>query len=196
MIRINLLPFRSNRKKENIRRQLSIFVLSLILAVVAIFGVNFFLGSQIDDLGRRITTTQAELEKYEKINKEIEEIKKKLDNLNKKLAVIRELEANRYEPVRLLDTLSQVMIEKRMWYTALDMKTELVNISGIAMDDKTVADFMLRLEGSGLFSAVNLKTLKQVEVQKTTVKSFEIACHKKKVQKAETKTTEEVGAKK
>ncbi len=196
MIRINLLPFRSNRKKENIRRQLSIFVLSLILAVVAIFGVNFFLGSQIDDLGRRITTTQAELEKYEKINKEIEEIKKKLDNLNKKLAVIRDLEANRYEPVRLLDTLSQVMIEKRMWYTALDMKAELVNISGIAMDDKTVADFMLRLEGSGLFSAVNLKTLKQVEVQKTTVKSFEIACHKKKVQKAETKTTEEVGAKK
>jgi type IV pilus assembly protein PilN len=196
MIRINLLPFRSNRKKENIRRQLSVFVLSLILTVVAIFGVNMYLGSEIDDLGRRITTTQAELVKYEKINKEIEEIKKKLDNLNKKLAVIRDLEANRYEPVRLLDTLSQVMIEKRMWYTALDMKADLVNISGVAMDDKTVADFMLRLEGSGLFSAVNLKTLKQVEVQKTTVKSFEIACHKKKVQKAETKTTEEVGAKK
>ena len=38
MIRINLLPFRSTRKKENIRRQLSIFVLSLILAVVAYFS--------------------------------------------------------------------------------------------------------------------------------------------------------------
>jgi type IV pilus assembly protein PilN len=196
MIRINLLPFRSTRKKENIRRQLSIFVLSLILAVVAIFGVNLLLSSQIDDLGRRITTTQAELEKYEKINKEIEEIKKKLDNLNKKMAVIRDLEANRYEPVRLMDTLSQVIIEKRMWYTALDMKSDLVNISGIAMDDKTVADFMLRLESSGLFSAVNLRTLKQVEVQKTTVKSFEISCHKRPVQKAETNTTEEVGAKK
>lgn len=196
MIRINLLPFRSNRKKENIRRQLSVFVLSLILTVVAIFGVNMYLGSEIDDLGRRITTTQAELVKYEKINKEIEEIKKKLDNLNKKLAVIRDLEANRYEPVRLMETLSQVMIEKRMWYTALDMKSELVNISGVAMDDKTVADFMLRLEGSGLFSAVNLKTLKQVEVQKTTVKSFEIVCHKKKLQQAEVKTKEEIGAKK
>jgi type IV pilus assembly protein PilN len=196
MIRINLLPFRSTRKKENVRRQLSIFVLSLILTLVAIFGVNLLLSNQIDDLSSRITTTQAELEKYDKINKEIEEIKKKLDNLNKKMAVIRDLEANRYEPVRLLDTLSQVIIEKRMWYTALDMKSDLVNISGIAMDDKTVADFMLRLEGSGLFSTVNLKTLKQVEVQKTTVKSFEISCHKTPVKKAETKTTEEVGAKK
>lgn len=196
MIRINLLPFRSNRKKENIRRQLSIFVLSLVLTVVAIFGVNLFLGNQIDDLSRRITTTQTELEKYEKINKEIEEIKKKLDNLNKKLAVIRELEANRYEPVRLMDTLSQVLIAKRMWYTALDMKSDVVNISGIALDDKTVADFMLRLEGSELFSAVNLKTLKQADVQKTTVKSFEIACHKKKESDAATKTTDKVGAKK
>jgi type IV pilus assembly protein PilN len=196
MIRINLLPFRSTRKKENIRRQLSVCVLSLILTLVAIFGVNLLLGSQVDDLSRRITTTQAELEKYEKINKEIEEIKKKLDNLNKKMAVIRDLEANRYEPVRLMDTLSQVIIEKRMWYTALDMKSDLVNISGIAMDDKTVADFMLRLEGSGLFAAVNLKTLKQIEVQKTPLKSFEIICQKRVVQKAETKTTEEAGAKK
>lgn len=196
MIRINLLQFRSARTKENIRRQLSISLLVVIMTLVSLFGVYLLLGSQIDDLNSRIKTTTAELEKYDKINREIEEIKKKLDNLNKKLAVIRDLEANRYEPVRLLDTLSQVMIDKRMWYTALDMKAELVNISGIAMDDKTVADFMLRLEGSGLFSAVNLKTLKQVEVQKTTVKSFEIACHKKKVQKAETKTTEEVGAKK
>ncbi len=196
MIRINLLPFRSTRKKEDIRRQLSIGVLSLILTLVAIFGLNLLLGSQIDDLGRRITTTQTELEKYEKINKEIEEIKKKLDNLNKKMAVIRDLETNRYEPVRLMDTLSQVIIEKRMWYTALDMKSDLVNISGIAMDDKTVADFMLRLESSGLFAAVNLKTLKQVEVQKTPLKSFEINCQKRAVHKAETKTTEEAGAKK
>jgi len=30
MIRINLLPFRAARKKENIRRQISVFVLSVV----------------------------------------------------------------------------------------------------------------------------------------------------------------------
>ena len=192
MIRINLLPFRSDRKKENIRRQLSILILSLVLVVVAMFGIYFLLSSQADDLNSRIASTQAELGKYEKINREIDEIKKKLDNLNKKLAVIRELEISRYEPVRLMDTLSQVIVEKRMWFTSLDVKTDVVNISGVAMDDKTVADFMVRLEGSGLFSAVNLKTLRQVEIQKTSLKSFEINCQKKPV----TKTVEESGAKK
>ncbi len=192
MIRINLLPFRSTRKKENIRRQLSIFLLSLAFAVVAIFGIYFLLSSQVDDLNSRIASTQAELEKYDKINREIEEIKKKLDNLNKKLTVIRELEVSRYEPVRLMDTLAQVIIEKRMWFTTLDAKADVVNISGVAMDDKTVADFMVRLEGSGLFSAVNLKTLRQVEIQKTNLKSFEISCQKKPI----IRTSEETGVKK
>jgi type IV pilus assembly protein PilN len=192
MIRINLLPFRSTRKKENIRRQLSIFLLSLAFAVVAIFGIYFLLSSQVDDLNSRIASTQVELEKYDKINREIEEIKKKLDNLNKKLTVIRELEVSRYEPVRLMDTLAQVIIEKRMWFTALDAKADVVGISGVAMDDKTVADFMVRLEGSGLFSLVSLKTLRQVEIQKTNLKSFEISCQKKPV----VNPTEASGAKK
>jgi len=183
MIRINLLPFRSNRKKENIRRQLSIFILSLVFSVVVMFGIYLFLSNQADDLNSRIASTQAELGKYEKINREIDEIKKKLDNLNKKLAVIRELEISRYEPVRLMDTLSRVIVEKRMWFTSLDAKADLVNISGVAMDDKTVADFMVRLESSGLFTTVNLKTLRQVEIQKTSLKSFEISCQKKPVSK-------------
>ena len=110
--------------------------------------------------------------------------------------VIRQLEANRYEPVRLMDTLTQVIIEKRMWFTRMETKPEVVNINGIAMDDKTVADFMVRLEGCGLFSAVNLKTLKQVEVQKTALKSFEISCQKKPLKTAETQGPEQAGAKK
>lgn len=181
MIRINLLPFRSNRKKENIRRQMSIFVLSLILAAIGMFGINLLLDNRIDDLNARIKLTQAELGKYEQINREIEEIKKKLDNLNKKLGIIRQLETNRYEPVRLMDTLTQVIIQKRMWINLLDVKSDTVGISGTAMDDKTVADFMLRLEGCGLFSTVNLRTLKQIEVQKTNLKSFEISCQKKPI---------------
>jgi type IV pilus assembly protein PilN len=176
MIRINLLPFRSTRQKENIRRQLSVFLLSLILTVVGLFGVNLFLDSQVDDLKRRVASTQTELEKYEKINKEITEIRKKLDTLNKKMAVIRELEISRYEPVKLMDTLTGVLIEKRMWLTALKYTARDVAITGLALDDKTVADFMIRLEGCGLYSSVDLKGLKQVEIQKTQLKSFEVSC--------------------
>lgn len=179
MIRINLLPFRAARKKENIRRQVSIFLLSLVFLLIILFYWNWHLGSEIAGLNTKITLTKAELDKYDKINKEIAEIKKKLSNLKKKMAVMETLEANRFEPTQLLDMMTQVIVPKRMWFTRMDSKDRQVKIAGIALDNKTVADFMVRLEQSGLFSDVNLNTLKQRKVDKSNLKSFQISCVKK-----------------
>ena len=83
MIRINLLPFRAARKKENIRRQVSIFLLSLAFLLIILFYYNWNLGSKIDGLSGKIELTKTELNEYDKINKEIAGIKKKLSNLKK-----------------------------------------------------------------------------------------------------------------
>lgn len=182
MIRINLLPFRSDRKKENIRRQVSIFLLSLAFMLIILFYYNFSLNSKIDNLNAKIKDTKSELEKYEKINKEIAEIKKKLDNLKKKMAVMDTLEAGRFAPVRLMDAMTQVIVPKRMWFTSLQSKGQRVAISGVALDNTTVADFMVRLENSGLFKEVDLKTLKRSKSTKgatSDFKTFSIVCTKK-----------------
>ena len=178
MIRINLLPFRTERKKENVRRQVSLFLLSLTLVLIVLVYYNFNLNSKIGKLNKRITNTKSELNRYNEINKEIAKIKKTLENLRKKMAVIEQLESDRHAPVRLLDTMTQVLMAKRMWFTKLDVKENTVNIQGIALDNKTVADFMVRLQKCGLFSNVNLKTLKRQQVQKSNLKSFQILCTK------------------
>ena len=179
MIRINLLPFRAARKKENVRRQLTVFFLSMALLMGAVFGVQWWLTSRVASLDKKLKATQAELDRYNKINKEIAEIKKKLENLNKKMAVMADLERNRHEPTRLMDTMAQVVVPKRMWFTKLEEKEKTVSMTGIALDNKTVADFMVRLEKCGLFSTVNLKTLKQTTLQNSNLKSFAILCVKK-----------------
>ena len=200
MIRINLLPFRAARKKENIRRQVSIFLLSLAFMLIILFYFNFSLGGKIDDLNTKIKETKSELAKYEKINKEIAQIKKKLSNLKKKMAVMNTLEANRFVPVRLMDTMTKVIIPKRMWFTNLQSKGNTVNISGVALDNTTVADFMVRLENSGLFNEVDLKTLKRSKSKKGQLakfKTFKVACVKKPVISPENqKTSEKAKAKK
>lgn len=180
MIRINLLPFRAARKKENIRRQVSIFVLSLAFLLIVLFYYNWTLGSQVGGLNADIKKTKSDLAKYEKINKEIAETKKKLSNLKKKMAVMETLEANRFAPTRLLDTMTQVVVAKRMWFTTMSTQGSSVKIAGIALDNKTVADFMVRLEKTGLFSDVDLNTLKQQKVgSSNNFKSFHISCVKK-----------------
>ena len=192
MIRINLLPFRATRKKENIRRQVSIFLLSLAFMLIILFYFNFSLSSEIGNLSTKIKDTQSDLDKYDKINKEIAEIKKKLDNLKKKMAVMDTLEANRFAPVRLMDTMTQVIVSKRMWFTNLKSKDKLVNITGVALDNTTVADFMVRLENSGLFKEVDLKTIKRAKSQKGATSrliNFSVICTKKPLIQPQKKQT-------
>jgi type IV pilus assembly protein PilN len=176
MIRVNLLPFRAERKKENVRRQISLFLLSLVLVLTVLIYYNLNLNSKIGKLNSKIDNTKAELKKYNEINKEIARIKKTLENLRKKLAVITQLESDRHAPVRLLDTMTKVLVTKRMWLTKLQVKEHSVTIIGIALDNKTVADFMVRLQNSGLFKNVDLKTLKHRVVEESNLKTFTIIC--------------------
>jgi type IV pilus assembly protein PilN len=189
MIRINLLPFRETRKKENIRRQVSVFLLMLILVVVATVTINICMGKKVQALSNEVAAKKTELARYDKINKEIKSIKKRLKTLDKKIDVIKALESNRKEPLRLLDSMTGIVVENRMWLTNMAEQKGAVNIKGIAVDEETVADFMRRLESSGLFASVNLKTMKQISVgkqnkQKMSLKSFMFNCQKKAVKQS------------
>ena len=112
------------------------------------------------------------------LTKEIDDIKKKLDIIKKKTAVIKNLEQNRKSSVILLDTMTNMVIPGRMWFTSLSAISDSVEINGLALDNKTVADFMIKLEGSKLFSSVSLKTLKQQAIKDVGLKNFEISCRK------------------
>ncbi len=184
MIRINLLPFRAARKKENVRQQISIFLLSFLFIFAVIFYYNMILNSKIKDLDNKIATITKKMHKHNKINKEITSIKNKLAILKKKTDVIKNLEVSREKSVRLLDAMTNMVIEKRMWLTSLEAKESGISTKGIALDNKTVADFMTRLENSKLYKNVILKITKQKKFKKSIdLKSFEIICEKASLQK-------------
>ena len=179
MIRINLLPFRAARQKENVQRQITAFILGLVLVTIVLYLVGGIWKTRISRLNTQITNIQTELANQTAAAKEVDKIKKDLDDLEKKTQVINNLKQSRREPVQLLEAMTGLVVEKRMWFTSFSDSNKTVKIKGIALDNKTVADFMTRLEGSGLFSNVNLESTKQQTVQKSlNFKSFEITCRK------------------
>ena len=185
MIRINLLPFRAARKKDNIRRQVSVFLLMLIIVAIATISINIWMSNNVQALTNEVAAKKTELARYDKINKEIEKIRKQLELFDKKIDVIKTLELNRKGPLRLLDSMTGIVVENRMWFISMADQKGAVNIKGIAIDEETVANFMRRLEASGLFASVNLKNMKQTSVgkQKMSLKSFIFNCRKKAVKK-------------
>lgn len=205
MIRINLLPFRAARKKENIRRQVTIVLLSLFLVILVMLYFNISLKNKIEALDAKLENTKKQIALVEKQAKEVDRIKKEFDKLKKKIRVIKNLETNRKASVLLLDNMTKMVVEKtsiseldesegkdikpekRLWFTNFSAKGNNINIKGIALDNKTVADFMTRLEISGIYKNVNLKTLKQQRVNKLKLKSFEITCTRVPLKKVKSK---------
>lgn len=164
MIRINLLPFRAARKKENIRRQVSIFLLSLMLLGIVVGYVHYWLGSRITKLNSDIANTKIQVAKYNKINQEIAEINKKLQILDTKIEVIESLDLNRKAPVQLLDDMTNLLVPNRMWFTSFKYDGTKIEVDGIALDNQTVADFMTRVEGQETYSGVKLSSIKQEKI--------------------------------
>jgi type IV pilus assembly protein PilN len=178
MIRINLLPFRAARKKENIRRQISIYVLSVV-CLVLLMGLLFLnLNRKVTALKEDRIAKKKELATYAETTKKINELKKKIAEIRAKLDVIKDLESKKIGPVLLLDELSMAVPKEKLWLTSLDERKGILTLRGTAMDNDTVALFMTNLERSKHILSVDLQStkLKNLTQYKLSVIDFDLTC--------------------
>lgn len=181
MIKINLLPFRLARKKENIRRQVSIFFLSIVM--IGLVMTWYALGMDKKIVETRTLTKQVntQIALYKEKADRVTQIKKNLKILEDKLKIVSSLEKQRNAQLLLLEELSDKVVPERMWINSVKADSKHVTLKGVAFDNPTIADFMRNLEISSLFSSIDLKRSK---VQKfddgVILKSFELLCTKKK----------------
>jgi type IV pilus assembly protein PilN len=178
MIRINLLPFRAARKKENVRRQISIYALSVV-CLVLLMGLFFLnLNRKVNALKEDRIEKKKELATYAETTKKINELKKKIAEIRAKLDVIKDLESKKTGPVLLLDELSMAVPKEKLWLTSLDEKKGILTLRGTAMDNDTVALFMTNLERSKHILSVDLKStkLKNLKQYKLNVIDFDLTC--------------------
>lgn len=176
MIRINLLPFRAERTKENVRRQVSVFLLSIILLVIVLVMGNGYLAGLVEDLEDRLDGLKAEIKVYEERAQQVEAFKKELDELQQKIEVVNQLKSHRSYPPELLADFTELVIPGRMQLSSMSFSRSQVRMEGLAMDNETIAVFMRRLERSGRFGSVRLARSVQQVVQGVDMKNFQITC--------------------
>ncbi len=212
MIRINLLPFRADRKKESSRNKIYFAGLALLGFIGCLFWVHVYLNGKIKSLNTEIAATQKEVDRYKKIVREVNELEEKLKVLEEKLKVISTLKSDRDSAFRLTDVMTDMVIENRMWLVSFEAKENIpvqkkgdpkkeeskeppkitvdIRIDGIALDNKTVADFMTRIENAEdaekkkLFANIKLVTLEQDKIDQGKdrdpiyLKKFQVECQK------------------
>jgi len=178
MIRINLLPFRAARKKENIRRQISIYLLSVAL-LCAVSGYTWWdKTAELASLNAEKGRLNKELATYAETIKKIEALKKKIKQVRAKLDVIQGLEKKKKGPVQLLDEIATAVPAGKLWLNSLSERGGTLDLRGTAMDNDTVALFMTNLEKAEHISSVDLKSaqLKSTGKDEQGVSDFSLAC--------------------
>jgi type IV pilus assembly protein PilN len=182
MIKINLLPFRVARKKENIRRQISVFLLLIVLTTVALFWYTLTINKQILTVKERTKQVNSQILKYKEKADRVAQIKKDLKALEGKLEIVSVLKKQREKQLILFDGMTELMVPGRMWLESFKTNEDNVMIKGIAFDNPTIADFMEKIEKSPLFSNVDLKAAKMRKFKDNVMlKSFELLCKKEKL---------------
>ena len=190
MIRINLLPFRAARTKENVRRQVTIFCLLVLLIGTGMGGYSMAVGAKVSSYKKKVEKTQAELNTFKKRAREVDIINKKSKVLQKKIDIIEELQVVRKAPVRVLGEMTDLMIPERMWLQSYNETGNKVILKGSALDEITVADFTRKLENSASFSRASLQVLRRgASKNGVGLKNFEIVCTRAKLKREPTNAT-------
>lgn len=178
MIRINLLPFRAARKKENIKRQISVYILTILLVFVLMGFLFLQLNGKVQKLRADKREINKQLKVYAATTKKIKRIKRQIKEIRAKLTVIRDLEKKKTGPVFLLDEIADAVPKNRLWLRSLAEKKGFLKLEGTAMDNETIALFMTNLEKAKHITTVDLKSakLRHLKKYKLNVVDFGLDC--------------------
>ena len=195
MIRINLLPYRAAKKRENIKRQISIYALTIILLFV---GMGYFfvkLTGELSTLKKQEENIKAELKTYDKIIKRIKELEAKVKEINTKLAVIKDLEKGKTGPVHLLDEVAMAVPRDKLWLSNFRESKGSLTLQGTAMDNETVALFMTNLAKSEYITAVDLQStrMRGLPQYRLRVSDFTLTCKTYAFKEKKPETTKKKG---
>lgn len=129
MIRINLLPIRAFKRRENIRRQIGIFCLSLVLIIV-VLGYFYFDRRQIVDEQLAIKEKVKKRWEVQLAKEAILEIQNAtVDVLEQRIDLIIKLIIQRSGPVRLLDEVINSTPNNEIWLTGLSQSKEKIKVT-------------------------------------------------------------------
>ena len=178
MIRVNLFPFRAARIKENIRRQVSLYFLSVILILLLMGYFYWDFRSKINSLTKEREKITRELATYKDTNAKIKSLKETIADIEAKLETIKELEKVKTGPVKLLDDIATSVPKDKLWLASLRESKGTLMLEGTAMDNETVADFMDKLQSTGTINSVELVRTRQRKVPGVdlSLKDFALRC--------------------
>jgi type IV pilus assembly protein PilN len=158
MARINLLPWRAERRKLRQKEFVTMLGMAALAGVVLWFLVNTYYNNQISGQNERNAYLKDQITQVDKQIKQIEELDKKKAKLLARKEVIEQLQANRSQMVHLFDSLVRT-IPDGVTLTSIKQEGDKLTLSGRSQSNARVSTYMRNLEGSGWMTKPDLSII-------------------------------------
>jgi type IV pilus assembly protein PilN len=158
MARINLLPWRAERRKLRQKEFLTMLGLCAAAGVVLWFLLNSYYNGQIDGQNDRNSYLKDQITQVDKQIATIDELDKKKAKLLARKQVIEQLQANRSQMVHLFDSLVRT-IPDGVILTSIKQEGDKLTLEGRSQSNARVSTYMRNLEGSGWMTKPDLSII-------------------------------------
>ncbi len=158
MAKINLLPWREERRKILQRQFNNMLGLALIVGLLLSTLVYLYYSGQVSGQISRNNLLRQEIAAVEVKIKEIEELDKRKEGLLSRKRVIEELQGKRYEMVSLFSELAKSIADGAQISTIKQTGSDLV-IQGRAQSSARVSSYMKNIMASPVISQPDLTVI-------------------------------------
>jgi type IV pilus assembly protein PilN len=177
MVRINLIPSEQVRKKSRkpieIQNQLILASVTLSLVVLVLGSSWILLDRKMAALEEDKTEKLREIEALKAQIQEVENYERDKKTVAERIGVIKQLRANQGVPVQLLDGIS-AGIPSRVWLLGLTENAGMIDLSGRAMTNGEIVEFVDELRKNPMFKGVQLVESRQEKEGALSVYTFKI----------------------
>ena len=155
MIRVNLLPIKELEAESARKREVTIGGVVLGITGLLLLGGYFYQAQRLSSLESENTQIRGEIQALDAKVREIGELQNKIKAAKAKNQALESLNRKKAGPVRVMLSLASATPNK-LWLTELIENGGSMTINGLAVDNKTVADFLRDLERLEMFTNVEL----------------------------------------
>jgi type IV pilus assembly protein PilN len=181
MIKINLVsetpsPAAKKRKRPEFSlgaRQGDVLLLLVLGIALVVVGARWLiLKNERDHLRTVERQKRIERDELKPYIEKVEELEAKRDQLRHKINVINQLKQNQRGPVRIMDEVSRGLPDL-VWLTKMQLKGNSLTITGQAMDENAVANYISNLDASPFFQEPKLRRMSRA---REDTFSFNLSC--------------------
>jgi type IV pilus assembly protein PilN len=177
MAKINLLPWRAERRERRKREFFAHLAIAFLAAIVLVLLWGFWMGLRIGNQNDRNEYLKGQITQLDAKITEIQNLQKVKDHLLARKRIVEKLQSSRSQMVHLFDQIVETIPAGARLTGLKEVEngdTETLTLDGVAQSNATVAEYMRNIEASPWMGPATLVKTENVHSDSNTPYEFEL----------------------